>query len=190
MTDDGLFDLPADQRPPAKHRGVYPPDVEVERSAKISDDGTYRYVLGRRWGEGMPATFIMLNPSKADAEVDDPTIRRCVGFARALGADGIHVLNLYAFRATDPDDLWTATDPVGPENNVVLARHAIACAEHHRPIIAAWGGNARPARVAEVLALPGMRVALHALAVTKHGQPKHPLYLSSTCRPVPWEGQP
>ncbi|MDI6911503.1 DUF1643 domain-containing protein [Nocardioides sp.] len=181
-----LFNAPAAR----SGGGVYPPSVDVARAARLSEDGRYRYVLGRRWGDGLPATFVMLNPSTADAELDDPTIRRCVGFARTIGADGIHVLNLYAFRATKPEDLWKADDPVGPENDEYLARHAAAAARQCRPIIAAWGANARPARVAQVLALPGMRTALHAFGVTKHGQPRHPLYLPASARPQPWEGRP
>src|SRR5689334_16488446 len=77
----------------------------VRKAASISECGRYRYSLHRWWGAGERLYFVMLNPSTADAEVDDPTIRRCMGFARTLGFDGIGVVNLYAFRATKPADL-------------------------------------------------------------------------------------
>lgn len=165
---------------------VYPPGVHVGRAAQLSADGLYRYGLVRRWGMGPPATFVMLNPSTADAEQDDPTIRRCITFARAMGAGALHVLNLYAYRATKPADLWRAEDPVGPENDSYLTRHALACRAQGRPLIAAWGAHAKPDRVAAVLELPGMAAALTALGVTKAGAPRHPLYLPATARPESW----
>lgn len=163
---------------------VYPPGP-VRRAAVMSSDGLYRYSLVRRWGRGAPATFVMLNPSTADAERDDPTIRRCVGFARAIGADGLIVLNLYAYRATKPADLWLAEDPVGPDTDRVLEQRATIAASKGEPLIAAWGANARPDRVAQVLELPGMS-ALTALGVTSYGAPRHPLYLPAAARPARW----
>lgn len=156
--------------------------------AYISDDGLYRYTLGRRWSTDLDegaAVFVMLNPSTADADLDDPTIRRCVGFAKALGCGGLHVVNLYAFRATKPADLWKALDPVGPGNDLVLTATATAAAQDGRPLIAAWGANAKPDRIADVLALPYMD-KLTALGVTKAGAPRHPLYLPGTARPTTW----
>lgn len=164
--------------------GTYPPG-DVHRGARLSPDGRYRYALGRRWGTGPAATFVMLNPSTADAEVDDPTIRRCVGFARALECEGLLVVNLYAYRATKPADLFRAEDPVGPEADAYLTAHAKAAAQQGRPLIAAWGAHARPDRVAHVLTLPGME-AVTALGVTKAGAPRHPLYLPGNARPTRW----
>lgn len=176
--------------------GVYPPGASVRRTAKVSTDELYRYSLVRRWSFGQlgndgrpPAQFIMLNPSTADAEVDDPTIRRCVGFARALDAGGIVVVNLYAYRATEPANLWRAADPVGPDTDTYLrevARRAVLCGA---PLIAAWGAHARQDRVDAVLALLDHHEALPhltALGVTKDGAPRHPLYLPATARPQPW----
>ena len=92
-------------------------------AAVLSPCGAYRYLLTRRFGPGKKlATFVMLNPSTADAERDDATIRKCVGFARSWGCAGLQVVNLFAFRATDPTDLRMADDPVGPENDVWLGR--------------------------------------------------------------------
>jgi hypothetical protein len=152
--------------------------------------GQYRYTLGRVWEPRRPLlTFVMLNPSIADARDDDPTIRKCRGFAERLGFGGIHVVNLYAFRATKPPAMWAArtagTDIVGPENDDVL-RAAFSRGD----AIAAWGANAAkdPLRVQFVSALAraaGSR--LQALSVTKSGAPGHPLMLgySSTLRPWP-----
>lgn len=177
-----MSDVPLFEEPKRRH------DDGVQRTAKISDDGLYRYGLVRRWDphESPFATFIMLNPSTADAERDDRTIRRCMGFARAWGMGGLHVLNLYAYRSTDPDLLWTVDDPVGPENDHHLTKHALAHANSGWPMVAGWGVNAKPDRVAEVLALPGMRHALKALGVTKSGAPRHPLYMPGDTLPIPW----
>lgn len=174
--------------------------MTVERGATLSICGTYRYRLSRQWNQGLDvsgrgvwyddirwATFIMLNPSTADAEVDDPTIRRCVGFAQEFGCNGLLVANLYAYRATNPRDLWSVdfAQRVGPDND----RHITSCATLARetggPVIAAWGANAEAKRVEQVLALPGVG-GLSALGVTKGGQPRHPLYLRGDSMPLPW----
>jgi len=197
----GLTDDPTDPRlthgvndepTPRSQRasGVYPAGVEVRRSAKLSDDGMYRYALIRRW-QGTPGdrpcTFIMLNPSTADADLDDPTIRRCVGFARALGCAGLAVVNLYAYRATKPADLWRANDPVGPEADHFLTLAAERSARLGSPLIAAWGVGAKPPRVAAVLELvKAVGAELTALGTSKDGAPRHPLYLPAVAVPTPW----
>lgn len=145
-------------------------------SALISDCGFYRYRLGRRWGDGEIVGFVMLNPSTADAEKDDPTIRRCIGFAKQWGFDGIEVVNLFAYRATFPSDLIKAVDPIGPDND----QHIRAVASTCRTIVAAWGQlwhgfETRGRNVAAILE-DGFR-KLKCLGVTKDGFPKHPLYL-------------
>lgn len=169
---------------------VYPPDVEVRRSAAISGDGLYRYNLTREWCPERQlrirmVTFVMLNPSTADADQDDPTIRRCVGFARCLGYDGIRVANLYAFRATKPAELWLAPDPTGGQRNDDLLAELGRLSRYGDPLVAAWGAHAQPDRVDHVRHLPGWE-NLQALGVTKHGAPRHPLYLPSTATPFPW----
>lgn len=159
--------------------------AEVQRWAWLSDDGLYRYSLQRTWRRFGPAghlAFVMLNPSTADAEVDDPTIRRCIGFARTLGYDGINVLNLYAFRATKPADLWKADEPTGGKANDDLLREVLRQAGN-RLVIAAWGANARPDRVAEFMSWRGSE-HVRALGFTKAGAPRHPLYLRSDAQPV------
>lgn len=157
----------------------------MNSSAIISDCGRYRYALMRRWDDNPPLTFIMLNPSTADASLDDPTIRRCVGFAKREGCGAAHVLNLYAYRATDPKALLTCEDPVGPENDTYLLRHAWAALTAGRPVVAAWGVHAQSQRVKEMLALVP-ELDLRCLGATKDGHPRHPLYVKGDQPLVPW----
>lgn len=174
---------------------VYPPGASVCRSADISEDGVYRYRLLRQWSirpRSLPfrvLPFVMLNPSTADADIDDPTIRRCVGFALREGYDGIGVWNLYALRATKPGNLpadhGTA---VGPENDRRLQNLFWWAKDAQQPIVAGWGANAKPRRVAEVLAMPGATNVLHCLGVTASGSPRHPLYVGAQQPMVPWGG--
>lgn len=145
----------------------------MSSDAVISECQTYRYSLSRRWASGASMRFVMLNPSTADATLDDPTIRRCIGFAKREGAAGLVVLNLYAYRATNPKALLTCTDPVGPDNNAWLAAHLQAAA---LPVVAAWGASARADRVRRVLDLVG-DVDWRCLGTTKAGYPRHPLYV-------------
>lgn len=157
----------------------------MNRSAVLSSDGgLYRYSLRRTWEPGVAhALFIMLNPSTADATVDDPTIRRCMGFAAEWGLGGIYVANLYAYRATKPADLWRATDPVGPDNDQWLHALYVRTRFENGAVIAAWGANAKPDRVAAVCSSLG---PLDCLGVTKAGAPRHPLYLRADATPTPW----
>jgi hypothetical protein len=116
------------------------------RWATVSDDGLYRYDLGRRWADGPLLGFVMLNPSTGDAEVDDPTLRRCIGFAQREGLAGIVVRNLYAFRSPSPKDLKAAdkagVDIVGPENDRWL-RDLAAARFEVRTVVAAWGAGVK-----------------------------------------------
>jgi hypothetical protein len=144
------------------------------RDASISACGTYRYWLSRWWGDGFRvATFVMLNPSTADAHADDPTIRRCIGFAKRLGANALRVVNLYALRSPDPDDIFEDPDPVGPRNDNTIYAERLS-----DWVIAAWGAHsaATPGRVARVRELLAGR-EVHCLGRTKSGAPRHPLYL-------------
>ena len=144
----------------------------------ISSCGPYRYRLTRYWGPGKFMPFIMLNPSVADAEIDDPTIRRCMGFARREGAGGIVVGNIYAFRATKPEVLWKAADPFGPDNDEALAHIAIGAVADDMPIVCAWGAAAQVSNVVTAkLFSHGARCV--CLGKTKEGRPRHPLYVHS-----------
>lgn len=156
-------------------------DAPSVSGADISPCGRYRYRLWRTWDASVrPAVFVMLNPSTADGRDDDPTIRRCIGFARGWGAGGIVVVNLYAWRATDPKELAAARtagcDIQGPERDVHL-RAAFAQTEG---IVAAWGAHAlaRDA-VRGVLALVPDSARVECLGVTREGFPRHPLYLAA-----------
>jgi hypothetical protein len=146
----------------------------------LSSCRRYRYTLRRRWGPGAAAVFIGLNPSTADETQDDPTIRRCIGFARAWGFDALCMVNLFAYRATDPTDMKKAEDPVGDINDATLRD----VAKEAGVVVAAWGAHGTyRGRDAQVRA---MLLGLHYLRLTKDGHPGHPLYLPASLRPVAW----
>ena len=139
-------------------------------SATADIRGDYRYRLTREWDPALETmTFVLLNPSTANAEQLDPTLRRCVRFAQREGYGGMVIVNLYAFRTKNPKAMMAATDPVGPDNDRVLSGVT-------GTVVAGWGTSAEPARVARALAL---LPRLHSLGVTKHGHPRHPLYVPS-----------
>lgn len=124
----------------------------------------------------------MLNPSTADAEFDDATIRRCMSFAVSAGYGGIVVGNLFAWRATKPDDLKVSVDPVGPDNDAML-RSIIASGDS---VVCAWGNQAFAERDAIVLdMIRNAKKIPYCLGHTKKGHPRHPLYVSGKRRPIP-----
>jgi hypothetical protein len=147
------------------------------------DRALYRYDLWRI----VPGTdgtervlFVMLNPSTARHDIPDPTITRCLGFAKRLGAGRLDVVNLFAFRATNPEDLDLFLHPVGPDNDEVIMR----AAEKAEMVVCAWGAKKahrhpdRAQEVVEILRAAG-HPTLHCLGETKAGHPRHPLYLAS-----------
>ena len=149
---------------------------DMIRTARISSCGAYRYRLTRWWGPGYMLPFVMLNPSTADADTDDPTIRRCMSFARRENAGGIVVVNQFAFRATSPDDLFKATDPYGPANDDSLWEVALEAAGTDMPIVCAWGSRGgRSNRHVAILQRGNARLV--CLGKTKDGYPRHPLYV-------------
>lgn len=157
-------------------------DLFAEATADISACGRYRYDLRRIWDRRtLPALFIMLNPSTADAVTDDPTIRRCIGFAHAWGMGGIVVKNLFAFRATKPSDLLLANDPIGPRNLQIGIGNASL-------IIVSWGGHAERGIIKDradyvLNTLWSHRKRVHCLGTTLNGCPRHPLYLAKGIKP-------
>lgn len=159
-------------------------EVKCESSkAVISDCGKYRYLLERRWNfepESLTLTFIMLNPSTADAKKDDPTIRRCVGLAKEGNYGGIRILNLFAFRTPSPEKLLKAKDPVGPWND-----HYLQHIQQTDYVLAAWGSGTKfTNRAHEVWkSLTMARIQLRCFGTNKDGSPKHPLYLPSGSYP-------
>lgn len=153
----------------------------AERMGSALIDGDYRYWLTRTWDAAAePMTWIMLNPSTADAETDDPTIRRCIGFAKAWGFGSFRVVNLFALRSTDPAALRSHPDPIGPKNDEYL-RDATADVSL---TVAAWGNHG--AFLGRGYAVAASIPRLHVLNMTKEGQPAHPLYLPKTREPMPW----
>ena len=141
------------------------------KHAEFSPCRHYRYALYRRWDESLPVVcFIGLNPSTADEQLDDPTLRRTMDFARRWGYGGVANGNLFAYRATDPTVMKAAADPVGPDNDEWLQR---LCGQAGL-VIAAWGNHGafqeRSARVRSTLG------PLHVLKLNRSGEPAHPLY--------------
>lgn len=161
--------------------------VTMERTATFSPCRRYRYSLWRNWADLLGASkgyamFIGLNPSTADETEDDPTIRRCIAFAKSWGYDGLCMTNLFAFRATDPELMLAEPAPVGNDND----SHLLSMAKSAGIVIAAWGPPGahlgRDASVRELI--PN----LHYLRLTKDGHPGHPLYLPGTLVPIAWGG--
>lgn len=164
-----------------------PGKSDLVKAAQLSKDGVYRYSLSRQWGPGPAMPFVMLNPSTADSLVDDPTIGRCMEFARREGKDGIVVCNVYAFRATKPAVLFKAQYPFGAENDAYLADLAANAAAYVQPVVCAWGAKGRPDDVAHtrrLLAYHGAKLV--CLGTTKDGHPKHPLYVAGATPLVPY----
>lgn len=165
--------------------------------AVISDCGTWRYLLECDFLlPGPTIAFGLHNPSKATAEVDDPTWRRGRGFAVRWGAGKLAYVNPWAGRATKPDDLWKMADPVGPMNDFHIAAVAREVAASGGFFVVAWGAVSPPrhmrhpvtARVQSFYKLirdNGCEV--RALGLTKDGQPRHPLYLRNDATPKPWQ---
>ncbi len=174
----------------------------THKGAIISPCGRYRFSLWREWrgssnrknwrwfgakdgkgqelGEPLSCVFVMLNPSTADAEQDDPTIRRCVGFAKALKFDRLEVVNLYAYRATNPKDLFAAGDAAHHYEN---QRHVEIAARNSGIINCAWGAHGDSFQAETVRGW--MHTKKHfALGFTKNGHPKHPLYLPNGTKPI------
>ena len=147
----------------------------LSSGAVFDKSESYRYLLWRSWRLELPlVTFVMLNPNSADAIRDDPTIRRCIGFARAWGYGGIDVVNVFGYRARSPADLNAVVDPVGPANRKYLERACVRASI----VVAAWGNGIR-SRSRAGDSLVGITEDLFCLGRTRHGQPKHPLYLRS-----------
>jgi len=154
---------------------------EIISAAGFSPCGKYRYWLTRTWDtERSQLAWIMLNPSTADASANDPTIRKCMGFARDWGYGGIIVVNLFAYRTAYPSELRTVADPVGPDNDREILRWVDDAAE----VVAAWGSNQYIGeRDREVLRLLKDR-APKCLGTTNEGCPRHPLYVKGDVTPL------
>lgn len=157
----------------------------VESGAHFSDDLKYRYSLWRVWEPKKAIVcFLMLNPSTADCIKNDPTVERCERRARMMGFGGMFVVNVFAYRATDPQVMRAQKDPVGPDNDKNILQHARAASL----VICAWGNHGefkdRYTQVLGMLRTNGIK--LHHLGLTKAQQPRHPLYIPYETQVQPW----
>lgn len=158
----------------------------MERKAYFDKDKIYRYLLQRKWGNsGKKITWIMLNPSTADETIDDPTIRRCIGFSKQFGADELDIVNLFAYRSTDPKQLYSAEYPVGEENDAYI----LESIKTSSLVILGWGNHGKlHGRSEKVLSafLKKYKDKVFALKILKNGEPGHPLYISysTTLKPL------
>lgn len=151
------------------------------RKASLSRCGQYRYSLSRQWDASLGTVcFIGLNPSTADAYQDDPTIRRCIGFAKSWGYGGLIIVNVFAFRTPYPNALKQADEPIGPRN-----AHYLNLAKKTSDLqVAIWGNDGtflnQAARIQKRFE------NLHVIRMNQSGQPAHPLYLPKQLKPIPW----
>lgn len=163
----------------------------MDTGATFSECRTWRYTLWRRWGTGEHVVFIGLNPSTADEHQDDPTMRRCIRFARDWGFDGFVMLNLFATRTPHPRvmaaRLSEGVDIVGPENDEHIAEEV----RRADLVVCAWGACTRQHEANRALhverAIRRAGVVPHILGRTKSGRPRHPLYMPAATQPVAWE---
>ena len=171
-----------------------PQPANIQRSAILSIDQRYRYRLTRWWSESLPwVTYLMLNPSTADAFSDDPTIKKCIGFADAWGFGGIEVVNLFALRSTDPLGLLSDPNPNGPD----YMTHLLDTVKKAKLLIAAWGCEStlkrspilqkRPAAVLSTIRTLRPDLPIECLGMSKTGNPYHPLMLGYNTPRIPFE---
>lgn len=158
---------------------------DAPSEALYSECERYRYALTRTWApDGKRLTYVMLNPSKATEVQNDPTIERCERRARALGYGAFRVCNIFAWRETDPRALRRADAPIGADNDAVIAEAALWADQ----VLCAWGSHGahlgRGVEVESVLRATGQ--SLVHLGLTKHGHPRHPLYVGYAVQPAPW----
>ena len=153
----------------------------IKSDAVFSIDRVYRYGLWRIWNDTLPKVlFIGLNPSTADEVKNDPTIRRCIGYAKDWGYGGYIMGNIFGFRSTDPKIMKATNDPIGPENNAWLLK----LHDEADLTIGAWGNHGKfMDRGMEVMDLIS---DLKCLKITDQGFPYHPLYLPKSLEPIPY----
>lgn len=152
------------------------------KAAILDKNRKYRYVLKRQWGNNDDnfVNFVLLNPSTADENNDDPTIKACVKFAQNWVYDGLYVTNLFALRATDPRDLIKSSEPIGKLNDRYIEEYA----RKSKAIIVAWGNHGTfLGRGDTVFNILSCIATVHCLGITKNGFPKHPLYIKKSIKP-------
>ncbi|RVM91495.1 DUF1643 domain-containing protein [Sinorhizobium meliloti] len=165
----------------------------IRKSAIVSECATYRYELRRVWDDALPMLAVcMLNPSTADASVDDPTVLKLIHFGKLWGYGGLLIVNLYAFRSPSPKEMFAAgAAAVGPQNEKFTAAAVFYARDNGGKLLAAWGndGNERAMFFARWTRCQG--VELVCLGTTQSGAPKHPMArglhrIPRDQRPIPW----
>ena len=152
--------------------------------AVISDCNNYRYKLWRVWDSKLPKVmFIMLNPSTADSSKDDPTIRRCISFAKSWGFGGIYVGNLFAYRSTSPKGLLETDNPFGDFNNI----HQTEMSEICELVVCAWGNSPILKKLNYKPEFDNIKKSMHYIELSQDGTPKHPLYLKGNLMPIKYD---
>ncbi len=151
----------------------------MRNTAILSECRKYRFALWRTWDDSKPyVMFVGLNPSTADENTDDPTLTRCINYAKSWGFGGVCMANLFAYRATEPKDMKAAKNPIGYDNNEWLKK----LSKEAGLVVAAWGNDGsyqgRSEQVKQLL--PN----IHCLKINKSGEPAHPLYQKSNLKPV------
>ena len=155
-------------------------ELNLKTDAKLSKCRNYRYALWRIWDDSKPYVMIIgLNPSTADETEDDPTITRCINFAKSWGFGGVCMANLFAFRATAPSDMMAANDPVGSENDTWLKK----LSKDAGIVVAAWGNDG--SYLSRSTQVKNNFTDLYYIKMNKSGEPAHPLYLKASLKPVP-----
>ena len=155
----------------------------MKRDAEFSSCGSYRYSLSRIWDESLSAVlFIMLNPSSADGTKDDPSIRRCISYAKDWGFGSLFVGNLFALKSTKPTGLLESTNPEGPEN----LKYLLKLSSHCKMIVCAWG-NGTILKKLSANSPKNLNRKLHCLKLSLDGIPCHPLYLPKDLKPIEWK---
>lgn len=183
---DDLFPAPVTHDPGG--RSVIKTATDIDGGAVFGGPADcYRYRLWRRWGQGPSVLFVMMNPSTADARIDDSTIAKITRMVRLWGGYGsLMVGNVFAYRATDQGRLAQVTDPIGPDND----QHLLAMARDAALVVFGYGTpkvprlRTRGPAVARMLA--GSGIESHALRIAGSGHPWHPLFLPDATKPQPW----
>ena len=153
----------------------------MEKKANISKDKIYRYTLSRTWDSTKPTVlFIGLNPSIADENIDDPTITRCINFAKDWGYGTLLMANLFAFRITYPKEIYLIDDPIGKDND----HYILECVKQSDLIIACWGNNGTYMDREKII--KELVPNLYCLQKNKNGTPHHPLRLPRDINPIPF----
>jgi hypothetical protein len=160
-------------------------ESRIERTALFDATGRYRYSLGRQWqAQGPEIAFVMLNPSRANAECDDPTLRACIQFAQRWAYGSLVVVNLFGYCTAHPAELRTVSDPVGPEND----RYLMAAVGRSHRVVLAWGNDGgfggRDRTILHKLKAHSSK--LTCLQLNRSGQPRHPLYIRRDLPLIPY----